>query len=385
MKKIISEKNPELVTRKDNKAQWNLPNKRRLGFRNLYKINRYGIYLRSDFVLKLKKKINKRIGKLSSVKKVTKNKAFCSLIVGKDQDILFEQYAKDFSTNQPQTIMSITKMFIHLFVGELIDRKLINLNKKISFYLPKIGSGYANAKVKDVLDMNIVNLYSEDYTKAYSSSFLHEPVGGWRLPIKGKNIQSQEQYLNSIKSLKSRDLKNYTDLAHYKSANTDVIGLIVEKVSKKSLRQWLLETVEATGFEEGLYIGTDRFGTPWMSGGGSLITRDFLRMGLLFSRFGKGINGKNIGSKTFLSKTINSEGPKYIQLSKNKFVCYVNSLMKCGNWIGHSGYGGQFLGINLKTKVVAAFFSVLETKSATNEKYKKDMVNMIDQIISKDY
>ena len=133
MKKIISEKNPELVTRKDNKAQWNLPNKRRLGFRNLYKINRYGIYLRSDFVLKLKKKINKRIGKLSSVKKVTKNKAFCSLIVGKDQDILFEQYAKDFSTNQPQTIMSITKMFIHLFVGELVDRKLINLNKKISF------------------------------------------------------------------------------------------------------------------------------------------------------------------------------------------------------------------------------------------------------------
>ena len=122
-----------------------------------------------------------------------------------------------------------------------------------------------------------------------------------------------------------------------------------------------------------------------MSGGGSLITRDFLRMGLLFSRFGKGINGKNIGSKTFLSKTINSEGPKYIQLSKDKFVCYVNSLMKCGNWIGHSGYGGQFLGINLKTKVVAAFFSVLETKSATNEKYKKDMVNMIDQIISKDY
>ena len=46
---------------------------------------------------------------------------------------------------------------------------------------------------------------------------------------------------------------------------------------------------------------------------------------------------------------------------------------------------GQFLGINLKTKVVAAFFSVLETKSATNEKYKKDMVNMIDQIISKNY
>ena len=81
----------------------------------------------------LKKKYKVTIYKKPLVKKMTKQKSFCSLIVGKDQDILFEQYAKDFSTNQPQTIMSITKMFIHLFVGELIDRKLINLNKKISF------------------------------------------------------------------------------------------------------------------------------------------------------------------------------------------------------------------------------------------------------------
>ena len=39
----------------------------------------------------------------------------------------------------------------------------------------------------------------------------------------------------------------------------------------------------------------------------------------------------------------------------------------------------------IRDRVVAAFFSVLESKSATNEKYKRDMVNMIDQIISIDY
>ena len=30
--------------------------------------------------------------------------------------------------------------------------------------------------------------------------------------------------------------------------------------------------------------------------------------------------------------------------------------MKSNNWIGHSGYGGQFLMINLETNVVASFF-----------------------------
>ena len=384
-KKIISIQNPQLATLKDNKAQWNLPKTRRYGYRNLHKINRYGLFLRSDLVLKLKSKKNKKIGKNLSVKKMTNHKSFCSLIVGNGQNILYEKYAKDFSQNQPQTIMSITKMFINLFVGELIKSKSIDLNKKVSFYLPKIGSGYANAKVQDVLNMNVINAYTEDYTKAFSSSFMHEPVGGWRLPKNGKVYLSQEQYLNTIKSLKKRSLKNNSKYAYYKSANTDVIGLIVEKISGRSLRDWILSAVECAGFEDGLYIASDRYGMPWMSGGGCLITRDFLRMGLLFSRKGKGVGNRNIGSASFLNQTLKNFGPKYLSLSKNKNLYYSNSTMVSGNMIGHSGYGGQFLAINLKNGNVAAFFSVLKTKSATNEKYKIDMINMLADIVEDKY
>ena len=64
--------------------------------------------------------------------------------------------------------MSITKMLINLFVGELASKKNIDLNKNVSYYLPKIGSGYATAKLQDVLNMNIVNAYTEDYTKSFS-------------------------------------------------------------------------------------------------------------------------------------------------------------------------------------------------------------------------
>ena len=299
--KLETDLNPDLVVSEDNKPRWYLPKTRREGYRNLHKINRYGLLFRSDLVLRLNKKFNNEIEEIPSVKSMINNKYFCSLLVGKNQNILYEKYAKDFSENQPQTIMSITKMFINLFIGKLVEQKSIDLNKKISDYLPNIGSGYASATIQNVLDMNIQNSYSEDYTDPYTSSFLHEPICGWRLPENLNEKMGQEEYLNSIKSNEGKDLSNDSKFSHYKSANTDVIGILIEKVSGKSLKEWLLDAVEAAGFEDALYMGTDRYGMPWISGGGCLISRDFLRYGLLFARKGKGVGNRQIGSPKFLS------------------------------------------------------------------------------------
>jgi len=383
--KLKSEANPSLVVLRDNKPKWYLPESRREGYRNLHKINRYGLLYRSDLVLKLNKKYNKKIEDIPSVKKIIKHKYFCSLLVGKNQDILYEKYADDFTENTPQTIMSITKMFVNLFVGELIEKKIINLNKKISHYLPDIGSGYAAATIQDVLDMNIINSYSEDYTDPYTSSFLHEPVCGWRLPANLDDNMGQEEFLNTIKANKKKDLTNSTEFSHYKSANTDVIGVLIEKVSGKKLNEWILDAVEAAGLEDALYMGTDRFGMPWISGGACLISRDFLRYGLLFSRKGLGVGNRKVGSEKFFDSTLKNKGTKYMELSQNKYLHYSNSSMKCGDWIGHSGLGGQFLAINLKNGIVASYFSVIETDSGTDENYKRDMINTLDEIVNKNF
>ena len=383
--KLKSEANPSLVVLRDNKPKWYLPESRREGYRNLHKINRYGLLYRSDLVLKLNKKYNKKIEDIPSVKKIIKHKYFCSLLVGKNQDILYEKYADDFTEKTPQTIMSITKMFVNLFMGELIEKKIINLNKKISYYLPNIGSGYAAATIQDVLDMNIINSYSEDYTDPYTSSFLHEPVCGWRLPANLDDNMGQEEFLNTIKANKKKDLTNSTEFSHYKSANTDVIGVLIEKVSGKKLNEWILDAVEAAGLEDALYMGTDRFGMPWISGGACLISRDFLRYGLLFSRKGLGVGNRKVGSEKFFDETLKNKGTKYMELSQNKYLHYSNSSMKCGDWIGHSGLGGQFLAINLKNGIVASYFSVIETDSGTDENYKRDMINTLDEIVNKNF
>ena len=383
--KLKSEANSSLVVVRNNKPKWYLPETRRAGYRNLHKINRYGLLYRSDLVLKLNKKYNKKIQNIPSVKKIINHKYFCSLLVGKDQNILYEKYASDFTNKTPQTIMSITKMFVNLFIGELVKKKIIKLNHKISKYLPNIGTGYAKATIQDVLDMNIENAYSEDYTDPYTSSYMHEPVCGWRLPKDLNEKIGQEEFLNKIKSNKNKDLSNKTEFSHYKSANTDVLGLLIEKVSKKKLKDWVLEVVEAAGFEDALYMGTDRFGMPWISGGACLISRDFLRYGLLFSRKGFGVGNRKVGSSKFFNQTLKNKGTKYMELSKNKFLYYSNSTMKLNDWIGHSGLGGQFLAINLKTGITASYFSVIDTPSGTDENYKKDMINMMDEIVNYDF
>ena len=381
--KLKSEANPSLIVLRDNKPKWYLPESRREGYRNLHKINRYGLLYRSDLVLKLNKKYNTKVEDIPSVKKIIKHKYFCSLLVGKNQDILYEKYAEDFTEKTPQTIMSITKMFVNLFVGELVEKKIIDLNKKISNYLPNIGSGYAAATIQEVLDMNIINSYSEDYTDPYTSSFLHEPVCGWRLPTNLDDNMGQEEFLNTIEANKKKDLTNSTEFSHYKSANTDVIGVLIEKVSGKKLNEWILDAVEAAGLEDALYMGTDRFSMPWISGGACLISRDFLRYGLLFSRKGLGVGNRKVGSEKFFDATLKNKGTKYMELSQNKYLYYSNSSMKCGDWIGHSGLGGQFLAINLKNGIVASYFSVIETDSGTDEVYKRDMINALDEIVNK--
>ena len=66
-KKIISEPNPTLKIIRDNKPKWYLPETRREGYRNLHKINRYGLLFRSDQVLTLNKKYNPEIEKITSL------------------------------------------------------------------------------------------------------------------------------------------------------------------------------------------------------------------------------------------------------------------------------------------------------------------------------
>ncbi len=371
---LTSYPNPDLQTVKNHKARWNSPDFRRSGFHNLYRNARYSISLRSERVLELEKNFDHRISDMASVRHLTSSSIFSGMVVLRGQEILYEDYADDFGPDCPHSIMSITKTNLNLIIGSLVTSGDVELDKTVDTYLPDIGSGYAKATIQQVLNMDVVNDYTEDYADPLSSSYIHEVSMGWRLPTGDEVDESQREFLNKITS---DDVTNHTGMALYKSANSDVLGMVAEKVSGRPLRSFLSDIVDAAGLENALHISTGRDGGPWMSGGGSLTARDLARYGLLFVRRGLGVNGRKVGNEGFIEVTLKQGIP---MPEPRDFMSYSNQTMTNGRWLGHGGYGGQFMLADMTSGVVGVFFSVLENDSAFDMIYMPSIITMLAEI-----
>ncbi len=371
----VVQENPDLIVGPDLREAWNTAARRRWGFHNLHRITRYGIWLRSRDVLKLERCIDRRIGDMPEVRRLTGTTMFSAMVVVRGSTLVHEAYAPDFGAHRPHSIMSISKTAMNLVVGRLVEDGHLDLSAKVGTILPETGSGYAGATIQDVMDMNIVNDYSEDYSDPMTSALIHESAMGWRLPPDGAQDETDRDFLCSIKS---DDLFNHAGEPQYKSANTDVIGWIVERVSGRSLRDHMIEIVEAAGLEDTFHMSCDRAGVPNLNGGMNMSARDLARYGLLFVRGGRGIHGEAVGSESFIRTTLEQTGPRYPAPDDN--VTYGNQLRTNGRWIGHGGWGGQFMLVDPPSRTVVVFFSVLENEDASDWDYQMETIAMAESI-----
>lgn len=377
MSKPRSYLNPDLTVLADNKCPWNLPETRRDGFRNLHRKQRYSVSFRSDYIFELTKDIDPRIGSRNDVQRLTNTQHFCAMAVIKDQTLVFEAYAPDFPDEHLHTIMSVTKLLTNLIIGQLVGEGLIDLSKTVDEYLPEIGSGYASATIKQVLDMDLENNYTENYSDPHASIFASEVSYGCRLPADDAPELTMKEFLCSIQAV-GETLDNNTGATRYKTANSDILGWIAERVGGRPLRDWVLDIVEATGVEGVWNMQTDRSGFPILGGGTSLTVRDLARFGQLFCRYGKGVNGRQVGDADFIEKT--RKEPRHKLIPPMDFCRYSNQTATNGVWLGHAGYGGQFLLANPDTGVSVAFFSVLETKNAIFPEYQAELIRMMESV-----
>ena len=368
--------NQDLVAQSDEMEGWNTPLNRRASFHNLHRIIRYGFSVRAPDVLKLTSCIDARIAELGSVQQMCSSDFFSAMVVLRGEQLVYEQYAPDFAPHQAHTIMSITKTMTHLIMGRCVEDGLIDLNAKVCDYLPEIGSGYADAIIQNVLDMNIVNDYSEDYSDLHTTALLHNASMGWRLPAANTSPTSNRDFLCTIES---NDLLNRSGEVNYKSASTDVLAWIAERVSGQALRDHLIRIVEAAGIEHTFYMSTDHTAVPNTNGGVCLSARDLARFGLVFTRQCRGINGERVGSHSFMNAARSCRGPVYP--SPDNHLHYGNQLMTNGRWIGHGGWGGQLLIVDPETATVVVFFSVLENQSASDDNHKRATVQMAEEVI----
>ncbi|MQW56147.1 serine hydrolase domain-containing protein [Sinorhizobium meliloti] len=374
MSETASVANPDLTIGEDNKARWNQPDHRRHGFHNLHRLARYGLSFRAAHVMALRKRMDLRIADMELVHRLTSLPWFSAMVVVRNNELLFERYAPDFGPDRPHSIQSISKTTLNLVVGRLLEDSKIDLTHKVARYLPWIGSGYAEATVQQVLNMDVANDYSEDYSNSLSTTFSHEEAMGWRLPADLKREHSMRSFLATINS---PDITNRTGCADYKSANTDVLAMIVEAATGRPMRSYLADIADASGIEGGLYMTTDREGFPTVDGGICFTARDLARYGSLFVRRGRGIDNRQVGSASFIESTLHAG----VQVpAPRDWLRYSNQTYTDGRWLGHGGYGGQYMIADLTSGVVGVFLSVLEDKNAYDVDYYIPIIKMLSEI-----
>ncbi len=370
---LISHPNPALTVGADNKQGWNQPHQRRAGFHNAHLLFRRTLMVRARRVLDLKDAPDPEIARSAQASGLTAHPAFSALVVAQGTDCLFEAAAPDFATNRVHSLQSISKMHIHLIIGELIAAGHLRLEASVGDILPWIGSAYATASVQDVLDMNVENDFSENYSDPNADCFREEQALGWRLP---SDDQPELTLRSFIGSLTGSGAAGQTAFARYKSANTDVLTLIA--ACFVDLHAKIETIVDAAGYEAAFHISLSSEHLPAFSGGGCLSARDLARFGLLLARQGQAVFGPAVGSPDFLQMSIRRPAP--LLGPKRGAIRYSNHLMTNGHWIGHAGYGGQFVMADMASGRVAAFQSVLENDSGYDDDYMTDVIAGLEAI-----
>ena len=192
---------------------------------------------------------------------------------------------------------SMAKSFVVMLFGIEVDAGKIDIEKPVGFYLPEMkGSGYENVKVKHVLQMSSGVQWNEDYLDFNSDI----NKMGRMLAIGGSLDYMASQ-------LKAESTPG--QIFHYVSMDTHVIGMIVRRVSGKSLSDLLQDRIwNKLGMDGDAAWITDSHGAAFALGGLNVRTLDYGRFGRLLLNNGHW-NGEQIVSVNWINEatTANAE------------------------------------------------------------------------------
>ena len=111
--------NPDLTVGADNKQRWNQPAHRRHGFHQAHRLFRRAAMVRARQVLALKADDDRRLAAIPEVARLLADPAFSALACVRGERILLQTHAADFGLHQPHSMQSISKLHMHLMIGQL--------------------------------------------------------------------------------------------------------------------------------------------------------------------------------------------------------------------------------------------------------------------------
>ena len=218
------------------------------------------------------------------------------IVIHKDE-IVYENYWLGNNENKKHISWSVAKSFISALVGIAYEEGLIDsLDDPITKYLDDFkDTGYEDVSIKDILQMSTGVLFNEDYAD-YDSDINRF----------GRAIATGTSMRDFSRTL-TREKEPGTYM-HYVSINTQVLGFLLQEVTKKSISAYLYEKIwNPLGMEDSAYFILDDVGDELALGGLNATLRDYAKFGLLYLQRGKW-NGAEVLSEQWIEDSHKTDG-----------------------------------------------------------------------------
>ncbi|WP_027165088.1 serine hydrolase [Mesorhizobium sp. WSM3224] len=256
-------------------------------------------------------------------------------------------------------IFSISKSVTAVLAGILEGEGVFDPEAPVTEYIPEAkGSAYGDASVRHVLDMTVSLDFEEAYLDPESAFARYRRAMLWN---PGGGSESLAAFLLTLPRLAEPHGQTY----RYRSPNSDVLGMLVERVSGKRIgdllsgKLWL-----PLGAASEMSVTVDMEGTARTAGGMSMTPRDLARIGEMM-RQGGTVNGRRIVPEAWVRDTVTAGGSHEAwQRGTMAFLFpkgrYRNKWYQTGHDSGAFcgiGIHGQWIYVNPKTEVVIAKMS----------------------------
>lgn len=221
-----------------------------------------------------------------------------ALLVIKDGKIRYENYRLTGAPDRHWMSMSVAKSVVSALVGIAVaEGKIKSIEDTAVTYVPALkGSGYENVSIKNILQMSSGARWLEEYGNPDSE-----------ITRLGSAMVTGSSLLEFVAKIQN-ELEPGT-FNRYNSADTQVLGLILEAATGKSMAAYTQEKLwEPLGATHEAYWNTDNDGNAMAFAGLNATARDYARIGEAFRLNGK-FNGKQIIPADWVQASITPDAP----------------------------------------------------------------------------
>ncbi len=206
-------------------------------------------------------------------------------------EVVYERYFGCLEEDKKHAIMSMTKSVTGLLAEILVAEGRLDDSLLVRDVIPEIGeSAFADATVREVMDMTTGVKYSEDYSDPEADIWKYSAAAS-PLP-KAEGYAGPNGYWEYLQQVEPDG--EHGEAFHYKTINSDMLGWIVSRVSGKPVTQLASERLwRPMGAEQDAYQTVDAKGVPFAGGGITAGLRDLGRLGQLVLNGGE-VNGQRL-------------------------------------------------------------------------------------------